>query len=107
MPVPYQEKLADFSRAVWSEAEVFVSNDRVRMAEQYAGKYRGWENASEQFMTMARDVKDVELAAKTNEIQRKARLQVHAGEKDISRIFAVKAQEVASRESSIADSAAA
>ena len=72
------------------------------MAETHAGKHRGWENASEQFMTMARDVKNVELAAETCKIESKARLQVHAEEKAISRIFRIKAKEVASRESSTA-----
>ena len=65
MPVPYQKELAQFSRAIWSEAEAFVINDRVRVAETHAGKHRGWENASEEFMFRARDVKDVELATET------------------------------------------
>ena len=72
MPVPNQEELVVFSRDIWSEAGCFVINDRVQMAGKCADKYRGLENAREQFMTMARDIKDVEVATETDEIQRKA-----------------------------------
>ena len=107
MPLRYQQEMAEISRAIWLEAECFVIIDRVKMAEKYAGKYMGWDIASEQCMTKARVVKDVELATETIEIQRKAQLPLHAEEKEISRVFEIKAKEVASQESRTAQAAAA
>ena len=102
----HQEQLREVVRTATIEARMAIQFNEYNMAEWYKEKRKGWIRASEEFQEVARDVRDVELAQETCELQRQMQRRINSEEQENSRQVRIGALQHEEHESRSAKAAA-
>ena len=82
----HQEQLRKVVRTATIEARMAIRYNEHEMAAWYAERQDGWVRASEEFQRVARDVRDVELAQETCELQRQMLRKLTSEENEARRV---------------------